>query len=116
MAALLRGEIRWARIELASQVIGHEQGNSRPVLILSNDRFNANSQLVVAALITSRRPPANSAISLPIQSVPMREPSWILVSQIRTLSSQRISDLIGVVSTEELMTVYRAIFRLFGIS
>ena len=116
MAALLRGEIRWARIESASQVVGHEQGNSRPVLILSNDRFNANSQLVVAALITSRRPPVNSTVTVPIQSVQMREPSWILTSQIRTLSAQRIQDLIGTVSHEELMTVYGAIFRLFGIS
>lgn len=116
MAGLLRGEIRWAAIETVSQVVGHEQGNPRPVLILSNDRFNANSQLVVAALITSRRPPANASISLPIQSVNMPEPSWVLTSQIRTLSAQRIGDLIGRVSDEELTVVYRAIFRLFGVT
>ena len=116
MDSLLRGEIRWARIEPASQVVGHEQGNSRPILILSNDRFNTNSQLVVAALITPRRPPANSSVSVPIRSVQMREPSWVLTSQIRTLSAQRINDLIGTVSDEELMAIYRAIFRLFGIS
>lgn len=116
MAALLRGEVRWAEIEPASRVVGHEQGNSRPVLILSNDRFNANSQLVVAALITSRRPPLNTTVSLPIQSVNMPEPSWVLASQVRTLSAQRIGDLIGQVSNEELTNVYRAIFRLFGIT
>ena len=116
MAPLLRGEIRWARIESASQVVGHEQGNSRPVLILSNDRFNENSQLVVAALITSARQPASSPVSLPIQSVNMPVPSWVLASQMRTLSSQRILDLIGRMSEEELTRVYRAIFRLFGIS
>ena len=30
----------------------NEQGNTRPILILSNDEFNARTELVIAALIT----------------------------------------------------------------
>ena len=44
MASLLRGEIRWADLETAARVVGHEQGNPRPVLTLSNNQFNINSQ------------------------------------------------------------------------
>ena len=44
MASLLRGEIRWADLETAARVVGHAQGNPRPVLTLSNNQFNINSQ------------------------------------------------------------------------
>jgi mRNA-degrading endonuclease toxin of MazEF toxin-antitoxin module len=116
MATILRGEVRWASLEAASLVIGHEQGNSRPVAILSNSRFNANSQLVIAALVTSRLQPRNSPISIPIRSIRMPQPSWVLASQIRTLSAQRIGELLGTLSEEELTRVYRTVNLIFGVS
>ena len=116
MATILRGEVRWANLEPASQVIGHEQGNSRPVVILSNNRFNANSQLVIAALITSRPQPRNSPVSIPIRSVQMPRPSWILAGQLRTPSARRIGGLLGALSEDELTTVYRTVNRIFGVT
>ena len=115
MAPILRREIRWADIEPAAQVVGHEQGNPRPVLMLSNDQFNSSSQLVIAALITSRKTSANRPHSVPIQSVQMPYQSWVLADQIRTLSEQRIQGLIGTMSENELTPVLRAIFRIFSI-
>jgi len=112
MARLLRGEIRWVAIEPASLVVGHEQGNNRPALILSNNRFNDSTDLVVVALITSTPQVAGSLYSLEIQSVNMPRPSWVLVSQMRTLSARRIGDLIGTVDNEELDRVHTAILRL----
>ncbi len=50
MAPLLRGKIRRATIEPASQVVGHEQGNSRPASILSKDQFNNTAAPVVVPL------------------------------------------------------------------
>ena len=110
MASLLRGEIRWADIEPTAQVVGHEQGNPRPVLILSNDQFNANSQLVIAALITTMG--ANRPHAVSIQSVQMPSQSWILADQVRTFSEKRIKGLMGTMSDVELETVLRAIFRI----
>lgn len=113
MATLLRGEIRWANIETAAQVIGHEQGNRRPTLILSNDQFNATSQLVIVALINSSPVHQNRFTSRQIQSVQMpNQPSWVLTDQIRTLSAQRIGDLIDTMPEAELGLVIRDIFRL----
>ena len=112
MASLLRGEIRWANIE-ATSIVGHEQGNTRPALILSNDTFNAASHLVIVALIGSS--PANQSrpLSRQIQSVQMPEqPSWVLTEHIRTLSAQRMGDLIDKMSETELRSVIRDIFRL----
>lgn len=39
MAAILRGDIRWADL---NPVIGSEQGGMRPVLVLSHNVFNSD--------------------------------------------------------------------------
>ena len=51
MAAILRGEIRWADL---NPVRGSEQAGQRPVLILSQDVFNERSGTVIAVAITSQ--------------------------------------------------------------
>ena len=113
MAQLLRGEIRWVNVEPASQVVGHEQGNRCPALILSNDRFNTASQLVIVVLIGSSESNRTRATAVQIRSVEMPiTPSWVLTEHIRTLSAQRMGDLIGVMSDDELADVLEHIFRL----
>ena len=112
MADVLKGEIRHSDIEAVEEVVGHEQGGPRPVLILSNDRFNANSQLVIAALITSAPPRRPYPWVVPIESVDMPKRSWVLASQIRTLSVERLGELYGRVSGEEMTKVQIALYRL----
>ena len=91
MAQLLRGEIRWVDIEPANRVVGHEQGNRRPALILSNDRFNAALQLVIVALIGSSESNRGRATAVQIRTVAMpNTPSWVLTEHIRTVSAQRM--------------------------
>ena len=115
MGQLLRGEIRWANIETADQVVGHEQGNRRPALILSNEHFNATSQLVIVALIGSSSVNRGRSTSLRIQSVQMpNHPSWVLADQVRTLSAKRMGELIGKMSDTEIMSVVRILFRLIN--
>ena len=108
MAPILRGEVRWAELESQDQVVGHEQGNTRPVLILSRDQFNHHTQLVIAALIT--RNGAGKRGAVPIQSISMRSPSWVLSGQVRTLSTKRIGGLIGTLSADEVGQVLTALF------
>ena len=113
MAPLLRCEIRWADIDSVAQVRGREQGNRRPALILSNDRFNATSSLVIVALISASQANVNRPHSMQIQSVQMpAQPSWVLVDQIRTLSAERMSDYIGTMAQDEFTQVVRRIFAL----
>ena len=113
MAQLLRGQIRWVNIETVSQVVGHEPGNRRPALILSNDRFNVASQLVIVALVGSSESNLTRATAVRIRSVQMPiTPSWVLTEQIRTLSAQRMGDLIGTMSQDELEVVLEHVFQL----
>ena len=87
MARILRGEIRWADL---NPVKGREQGGRRPVLILSQDVFNQRSGTVIAMAITSQPQRAGFPLTLEINSAKLPKRSWVKISQIRTLSTERI--------------------------
>lgn len=101
MAGILRGEIRWADL---NPVRGHEQAGLRPVLILSHDVFNEHSGTVIAVAITSHPQRAGFPLTLESRSN-LPKKSWIKISQIRTLSVERIGKLIGKSSQKELAQV-----------
>ena len=99
MAGILRGEIRWADL---NPVRGHEQAGLRPVLILSHDIFNEKSGTVIAVAITSQPQKAGFPLTLELKSPHLPKKSWLKISQIRTLSVERIGKVIGKASPEEL--------------
>jgi mRNA interferase MazF len=99
MAGVLRGEIRWADL---NPVRGHEQAGLRPVLILSHDIFNERSGTVIAVAITSQPQQAGFPLTLELKSPNLPKKSWLKISQIRTLSIERIGKVIGKSSLEEL--------------
>jgi mRNA interferase MazF len=102
MARLLRGEIRWAHLEAGR---GHEQSGQRPVLILSHDVFNARSGTVIAVALTSQHPKAGFPLTLESEATGLPKRSWIKISQIRTLSSERIGRRVARASDEEVSRV-----------
>ncbi len=99
MARILRGEIRWADL---NPVRGHEQGGLRPVLILSHDIFNEKSGTVIAVAITSQPQKAGFPLTLELKTPNLPKKSWLKISQIRTLSVERIGKFIRKASPEEL--------------
>ena len=99
MARILRGEIRWADL---NPVRGHEQGGSRPVVILSHEVFNERSGTVIAMAVTSQSQSAGFPLTLELESTRLPRRSWIKISQIRTLSTQRIGELIEPLPPEQI--------------
>ncbi len=99
MARILRGEIRWADL---NPVRGREQAGLRPVLILSHDIFNERSGTVIAMAITSQPQRAGFPLTLELGSAELPKRSWVKISQIRTLSVERIGKTLGRISPEEL--------------
>ena len=99
MARILRGEIRWADL---NPVRGHEQAGLRPVLILSHDIFNEKSGTVIAVAITSQPQKAGFPLTLELKSPNLPKKSWLKISQIRTLSVERIGKVITKASLDEL--------------
>ena len=102
MARILRGEIRWANL---SPTRGHEQAGLRPVLILSHDIFNERSGTVIVIAITSQPQQAGFPLTLELKTGDLPKHSWAKISQIRTLSTERMGNLIGILSPEELAQV-----------
>lgn len=80
-------------------VQGHEQGGTRPGLVLSNDTYNHSAaQMVIVAPITSR-----------FRNIPMRVPvdppegglrarSFIKCEDLRAVSTTRLSRRLGTLS------------------
>ena len=89
MARILRGGIYWADLE---PVRGHEQGGSRPVLILSHDLFNERAERALAMAITSRPPRVDYPLVWTVPDGVLPRPSWVLISQVRTLATERLDD------------------------
>ncbi len=102
MAAILRGEIRWADL---NPVRGHEQSGLRPVLVLSHDIFNQHSGTVIAVAITSKAPKAGFPLTLELKTAKLPKQSWVIMGEIRTLSVERIGKRAGKISGEELAEV-----------
>jgi mRNA interferase MazF len=111
MARILRGEIRWADL---NPVRGNEQAGLRPVLILSHDVFNARSGTVIAVAITSQPQRAGFPLTLEFASSGLPKQSWIKISQIRTLSVERIGTKITEANPEELAQVIEGLNEIVG--
>ena len=99
MAKILRGDIFWADL---NPVRGHEQAGLRPVLILSPEVFNERSGTVIAMALTSQAQRAGFPLTMEIKSVTLPKPTWVKISQIRTLSVERIGKRMGHVSNDEM--------------
>lgn len=111
MARILRGDIFWADLD---PVRGREQAGRRPVLILSQDVFNERSETVIALAITSQEPSAGFPLSFEIRSVQLPKPSWVKISQIRTISTERLGARLGRISPEELAQILEGLDEIIG--
>jgi mRNA interferase MazF len=99
MARILRGDIVWADLDPAK---GREQAGRRPVLVLSHDIFNERSGTVIAMALTSRAQRAGFPLTLELDFGGLPKKSWLKISQIRTLSTQRIGRTLSRVPPEVL--------------
>ena len=111
MARVLRGDIVWADLNPTQ---GREQAGRRPVLVLSQDVFNEHSGTVIAVALTSRPQPAGFPLTLELTNPRLPEKSWVKISQVRTLSVERLDPKIGRVSAEELGLVIEGLNEIIG--
>ncbi len=111
MARLLRGEIRWADLNPTRD---HEQAGLRPVLILSQDVFNERSGTVIAVALTSKRQRAGFPLTLELSGIRLKKQSWVKISQIRTLSVDRIGKRLGRATPEQLAKVIEGLNEIVG--
>ena len=111
MAGILRGEIRWADLSFGR---GHEQEGRRPVLILSQDVFNERSGTVIAMAITSQPQRAGFPLTQEIEQAGLPKRSWVKISQVRTLSMERIGECAGRLGPEDLARIIEGLNEIVG--
>jgi mRNA interferase MazF len=111
LARILKGEIRWADL---NPVRGREQAGRRPVLILSHDVFNARSGTVIAMALTSQPQRAGFPLTLQLKDRGLPKQSWLKISQIRTLSVERIGKKIAKASPEEVAQALEGLYEIIG--
>jgi mRNA interferase MazF len=112
MARILRGEVRWAEL---SPTRGHEQAGRRPVVILSHDIFNKRSGTVIAMALTSQPQKALFPLTYPLEPKQLHKLSWVKISQLRTLSVERIGKKLGTVEPEQLAEIVDGLNQIIGI-
>jgi mRNA interferase MazF len=113
VARILRGEIRWADLEPTR---GNEQAGLRPVLILSEDVFNDRSGTVIAVALTSQQPRAGFPLTLESSAPGLPKRSWIKISQVRTLSTERIGRKIARSPDAEVNRVVEGLNEILGVA
>jgi mRNA interferase MazF len=102
VAAILRGTIHWTEL---NPVSGHDQAGTRPAVILRHDMFNDRSGTVIAMAITNQAQRAGFPLSYELKDEVQSMKAWVKISQIRTLSTERIGKSIGQVSAEEMAEI-----------
>lgn len=111
MARILRGDIIWADL---NPVRGREQAGMRPVLIISHDVFNQHSGTVIALAITSQPQSAGFPLTFGLTKATLPKRSWVKISQIRTLSVERLGKKVGSVSPVELSQIIDGLNEIVG--
>lgn len=111
MARILRGDIVWADLNPAQ---GNEQAGLRPVLVQSRDVFNQRSGTVIAMALTSQPQRAGFPLTLELTAKGLPKQSWVKISQIRTLSVQRLRKKIGRVTPDELDQIIEGLNEIIG--
>jgi len=84
-------------------------------LVLSHDVFNERSGTVIAMALTSQAQRAGFPLTLELKAAKLPKRSWVKISQIRTLSVERIGAKLGRAAPEELAQVVEGLNEIIGL-
>lgn len=96
-------------------VAGNEQGDLRPVVVISNVGYNqlVAGRLLVACPVTSRdRGLAHHVSVTRAPTHRLDRPSWVMCEQPRTISSRRISRSLGTLTAADIDHIATVVRRL----
>ena len=111
MAGILSVDIYWADLD---PVRGRAQAGMRPVLILTNELFNRRSGTVIVMAITSQPQRAGFPLTLALPPEKLARPSWVKISQIRTISVERLGKKMGSLAKADLEQIVDGLLELIG--
>ena len=108
-----RGELYYADLD---PVFGHEQGGTRPVLVLQNDVGNYYSPTLIVTAATRRtfkKPTQPTHVVL--DDAEGLAPSLFMLEVIRTIDKRRVCGYVGRLTKEQMMRVNAALLVSVGL-
>jgi len=108
-----RGEVYYADL---NPIIGSEQGERRPVLIVQNDMGNKYSRTVIIAPITGKlnKAPLPTHVYIP-KSCGLDKDSIILTEQLRAIDRSRLTGYVGFLNRNIMTKVDVALLISIGL-
>jgi mRNA interferase MazF len=84
------------------------------VVVLSHDVFNERSGTIIAMAITSQSQKAGYPLTYELVEPLQSKKAWVKISQIRTLSVDRIGKRIGEVTPEQINELIEGLNEVIG--
>jgi len=84
------------------------------VLVISHDALRERSELAIILAITASEQRAGSPLVHRLRGGGLPRPSWVIMSQVRTIPHERLRERIGVVDAQELEEIVTGLIELIG--
>ncbi|HEX4007118.1 MAG TPA: type II toxin-antitoxin system PemK/MazF family toxin [Acidobacteriaceae bacterium] len=100
-------------------VVGHEQGRSRPCVVVQNDignRFSSTTIVVPLTDATHVRAPSPIYVLVKKGDGGTTKDSYVLCDQVRTVDQRRFRNVYGTLSPGTMATVDRALQISLGLA
>ena len=89
-------------------VAGREQGDVRPVVVVSHPRYAAIPGLFIAVPLTSRFRGLEHHVVIPADDhTGLKQVSYAMTEQVRAMSNERAGRQLGRVSEDAMVTISR---------
>jgi mRNA interferase MazF len=96
---------------------GDYAGKPRPAVIVQDGRFDATRSVTLCALTTNATEvPLIRPLVEPTSRNGLQEPSRIMVDKVTTVRRPKIGRLVGVLNTEDLVRLDRALAVFLGLA
>ena len=115
MGMVERGDIVIVNFE---PIKGHEQGGTRPAVVIQNNLGNIHSLLTIVAPVTSKVFNKTYPTNVFLRSGDSRleKDSTIMLNQIRTIDKRRIKKILGALDLDTMKRVDAAIKISLGLN
>ncbi len=100
-------EIYWVNLE---PIRGKEQGGKRPFVIISGNTMNEHFGVMIGCPISSKIKNYAGCVKLQKnRQNNLKTDSEIITFQVRTISKERLLKKIGMISDEELKSIFKGL-------
>ncbi len=96
---------------------GHEQRGARPCVVVTNPTVSNDQRFPMLAVVPLTSTPGEGALYPSLLPGPsgLRQPSWALIDQLRSVDKRRVTRIFGEVTPDELAAIDEGIQLFLGL-